>query len=82
MNNNVELISRIVEKIKILPLNTEITISEMINYSPEENFVEPLIQGQIFNEVVAMCRKENICIESDRDEIGGLAFYRKFRKVN
>ena len=54
----------------------------MINYSPEENFVEPLIQGQIFNEVVAMCRKENICIESDRDEIGGLAFYRKFRKVN
>ena len=27
MDNNVELISRIVEKIKILPLNTEITIS-------------------------------------------------------
>lgn len=82
MNNNVKLVPEIIEKIKVLPLNTETTISELIGYNPEECFVDPLIQGQIFSEVIAMCRKENICIESNRDEIGGLAFYRKFRKID
>ena len=55
--------------------------AELINYNPDELFIEPLTQGQILNEVVAMCRKENICIESNIDEIGGLAFYRKFTKL-
>ena len=28
------------------------------------------------------CRKENINIEENKDEFGGLAFYYKFKKVN
>lgn len=81
MNNNDKLMLEIVDKIKHLPFNVETTIAELINYNPDELFIEPLTQGQILNEVVAMCRKENIFIESNRDEIGGLAFYRKFTKI-
>lgn len=81
MNNNVKLVPEIIEKIKVLPFNTETTIAELINYNPEEKFIDPLSQGQIFNEVKKICMKENICIERNRDELGGLAFYYKFKKV-
>lgn len=74
-------INEIVNKIKELPFNTETTIAELINYNPEENFVEPLSQGQIFNEMKKICLKENICIERNRDELGGLAFYYEFKKI-
>ena len=74
-------INEIVNKIKELPFNTETTIAELINYNPEENFVEPLIQGQITNTVEEICRKENIYIERNKDEKGGLAFYGKFKKI-
>lgn len=81
MNNNVKLVSEIIEKIKELPLNTETTVSELISYNPEQYFIEPLIQGQIINTVEEVCRKENIYIERNKDEIGGLAFYGKFKKI-
>lgn len=61
--------------------NKETCIAELINYNPEENFVDPLSQGQIFNTVEEFCRKENIYIENNHDEKGGLAFYGKFKKV-
>ena len=80
MNNNVKLVSEIIEKIKVLPFNTETTIAELINYNPEENFIEPLSQGQITNTVEEICRKENIYIERNKEK-GGLAFYGKFKKV-
>lgn len=80
MNNNVKLVAEIIEKIKVLPFNTETTIAELINYNPEENFIEPLSQGQITNTVEAICRKENIYIERNKEK-GGLAFYGKFKKV-
>ena len=63
MDNNVKLVAEIIEKIKVLPLNTETTVSELISYNPEQYFVEPLIQGQIINTVEEICRKENIYIE-------------------
>lgn len=81
MNNNVKLVAEIIEKIKVIPLNTETTIAELINYNPEEKFIDPLSQGQIFNEVKKFCMKENICVERNRDELGGLAFYYTFKKV-
>lgn len=81
MNNNVKLVAEIIEKIKVLPLNTETTVSELISYNPEQYFVEPLIQGQIINAVEEICRKENIYIERNKDEKGGLAFYGKFKKI-
>ena len=80
MNNNVKLVAEIIEKIKVLPFNTETTIAELINYNPEENFIEPLSQGQITNTVEEICRKENIYIERNKEK-GGLAFYGKFKKV-
>lgn len=80
MNNNVKLVAEIIEKIKVLPFNTETTIAELINYNSEENFIEPLSQGQITNTVEAICRKENIYIERNKEK-GGLAFYGKFKKV-
>lgn len=81
MNNNVKLVPEIIEKIKVLPLNTETTIAELIGYNPEECFVDPLIQGQIINTVEEICRKENIYIERNKDEKGGLAFYGKLKKI-
>lgn len=74
-------INEIVNKIKELPFNTETTIAELINYNPEENFVDPLLQGQMLNEVEKNCMKENIFIETNKDKIGGLAFYYKFKKL-
>ena len=84
MNNNTdnEKVLEIIEKIKVLPFNVETTIAELIDYDPEKNFIDPLTQGQIFNMVDEICRKEKIYIEENNDEIGGLAFYYKFKKVN
>ncbi|MBQ8193230.1 MAG: hypothetical protein IJZ46_04085 [Bacilli bacterium] len=79
---NDKLIVEIVERIKVLPFNTDITIAELIGYNPDENYVEPIIQGQVFRKVIEMCRKENVCTQYSKDEIGGLAFYSKFTKID
>lgn len=75
-------INEILNKIKELPFNTETTIAELINYNPEENFVDPLEQGKIFNEINKFFREKNIYLEKNRDELGGLAFYYKFKKIS
>lgn len=48
MNSNFN--NELVEKIKMLPEDKITTIAELTNYNPEENFVDPLKQGEIFNE--------------------------------
>ena len=70
----------IVKKIIDLPIETITTIADLINYNPEETFVEPLTQGEILNLVEDTCKKLNIKIEDVNDSIGGLAYYYKFKK--
>ena len=72
----------IMRKIIDLPTKTTTTIADLINYNPNETFVEPLIQGQISRLVKEACKKLNIKLEHNKDEFNGLAYYNKFEKVN
>ena len=81
MNNNVKLTSDIIEKIKKLPFSTETTIAELINYNPEENFIDPMEQMSILRKVCALAEENNICLEKNMEEKGGLGFFTKFKKT-
>ena len=72
----------VMKKIIDLPTETTTTIADLINYNPNETFVEPLTQGQIRRLVKETCKKLNIELEENRDGFGGLAYYYKFKKVN
>ncbi|HIT10006.1 MAG TPA: hypothetical protein IAC24_00115, partial [Candidatus Onthousia faecigallinarum] len=72
----------IIKKIIDLPSETITTIADLINYNPNETFVEPLTQGQIRRLVKEICKKLNIELEENRDGFGGLAYYYQFKKVN
>ena len=72
----------IIKKIIDSPSETITTIADLINYNPNETFVEPLTQGQIRRLVKETCKKLNIELEENRDGFGGLAYYYKFKKVN
>ena len=80
MNNNVKLTSDIIEKIKKLPFSTETTIAELINYNPEENFIDPMEQMSILRKVCTLAEENNICLEKNMEEKGGLGFFTKFKK--
>ena len=75
-----EIIFEIIKKIIELPNGKETTIAELINYNPEDKFVEPLIQGEINYFVKEICHKINVNYTNTDDSIGGLAFYIKFKK--
>ena len=84
-NNDIYLNTQvydIVKKIIDLPNQTITTIANLINYNPNEKFVEPLTQGKIRNFVKATCKKINIELEKNDDKIGGLAYYVEFRKID
>lgn len=72
----------IVKRIIDLPNETTTTIADLINYNPNEKFVEPIMQGQIKRLVKETCKKLNIELDENRDKIGGLAYYSEFKKVN
>lgn len=72
----------IMKKIIDLPSETTTTIADLINYNPNETFVEPLIQGQIRRLIKETCKKFNIELEENKDGFGGLAYYYQFKKVN
>lgn len=72
----------IVKKIIELPIDTTTTISNLINYNPNENYIDPLIQGQITNLVKNTCKKLNIELEENKDSLGGLAYYQPFKKID
>lgn len=93
INNNAEIIGNIaphcnttvydiMKKIIDLPSETATTISDLINYNPNEKFVEPIMQGQIKRLVKETCKKLNIELDENRDKLGGLAYYSEFKKVN
>lgn len=77
-----ELINNIVNRINEIPYNTEITIAQLIDYKPETGFVTPLTQGIIKNAVLKKCETKGIKLEENNDEIGGLAYFVKFKKIN
>lgn len=77
-----EIIFEIIKKIIDLPNEKETTIAELINYNPENKFVEPLVQGQISYFVKTICDSININYTQTDHSIGGLAFYVKFKKKN
>ena len=53
----------IMKKIIDLPSETTTTIADLINYNPNETFVEPLTQGQVRRLVKDTCKKLNIELE-------------------
>ena len=76
-----DIILNIVEMIKDLQVETNITIAQLINYNPENSFVDPLTQGKVFNYVFDICKKININLENTHDAFGGLAYYYTFKKI-
>lgn len=77
-----ETILNIVELIIYLQPETKTKIAELIKYEPEKNFVEPLIQGKVFNYVFDVCKKMNINLEEVDESFGGLAYYYTFKKAD
>ena len=53
----------IMKKTIDLPNEITATIADLINYNPNETFVEPLTQGQIRILVKDTCKKLNIELE-------------------
>lgn len=72
----------IVKKILDLPSEAITTIADLINYNPNETFVDPITQGQIRRLVKETCKKLKIELEENKDGFGGLAYYYQFKKVN
>lgn len=72
----------IVKQIINMPFDKETTISDLINYKPEKDNIDPLLQGQIYNVIKNVCKEINIKLESVEKEFGGLAYYYKFKKIN
>lgn len=81
VNNLRKYILEIMEKIIALPNDFETSISKIINYNPESNFVDPLTQGIIFNKVSEICKEIKINLQLTYDDFGGLAFYYTFIKM-
>lgn len=81
MNAKEKILSMLIQKIEELPYNIETTLAQLINYNPQEEFVEPLAQGEMYNKLMEYCKQRNIGI-SQSDEITGLAYYYKFKKIN
>lgn len=76
------LVYDIMKKIVDLPSETTTTIANLINYNPDEKFVEPLMQGTINFLVNEVCKNLDIKLERNKDKIGGLAYYNEFKKVD
>lgn len=81
MGNN-KVVNNVMNKIKELPYDVETTIAQLIKYNPEIAFVSPMTQGIIKGAVSEQCRKNNIKIEENRNELGGLPYYVKFKKID
>ena len=71
----------IIKKIIDLPSETITTIADLINYNPNETFVELDTQAQIRRLVKETCKKLNIELEENRYSFGG-AYYFQFKIVN
>lgn len=77
MNN----INEILIKIKEMDYDKETCIAELISYNPKFNFVEPIEQMKLLRQVHALAEENNIFLEENMEEKGGLGFYVKFKKI-
>lgn len=77
------LLSKLIKKIIEMPVNTDTSIAQLMNSDNNSvAMVEPLIQGEIFNSLMKVCEKLSIKIYVNHDEIGGLGYHYKFKKIN
>ena len=75
-----DIIFNIVVKIINCPKQKWVSIAELIDYNPEFEMVDPLMQGKISRYVHSVCKK--IAIELIKENrIGGLAYFNKFKKA-
>ena len=77
-----KVVNTIINKINELPFDIETTIAQLIDYKSEVAFVSPMTQGIIRNAVLNKCEANGIKLEENRNEIGGLPYFVKFKKVN
>ena len=77
----IDVIFDITTKINNLPNKTKINIAKLIDYKPEELFINPLTQGKVARYVKLACKELNIELEQNRDNIGGLAYFSEFEIV-
>lgn len=71
----------IVKKIIDLPKGVDTTIANLIEYNPQKEMVDSLVQGKIANLVENVCNKMNIELVPTEDSLGGLAYYYHFKKI-
>lgn len=76
-----EPVYTVVKKIIELPNENEITIAKLLNYDPNEAFVDPLIQGKITNLIKEVCKKINIDLVRTGNKFIGLAYNVQYKKV-
>ena len=75
-------IFEIMTKVINLSEETESTIAQLINYNSNENNVSLSMQERIYEMIMEICKKININIERiNNEELSGLAYYYKFKKV-
>lgn len=80
--NVLKEIIMVFNRIKELPMNEETMLATIINYNPQNQVVPPIIQGKLFTCIMELCKKNNIALELNNDELGGLGYYYKFRKID
>lgn len=77
------LLSKLTKRIIEMPVDVDTSIAQLMNLDNNSvAMVEPLLQGEIFNLLMAVCEKMNIKIEVNHDEIGGLGYHYKFKKLD
>ena len=77
------IVVKLIDKIKELSPNVETTIAQLLQLTNEDVAkIEPLLQGKVFNNLEKACVEANLKIEVDHDEIGGLGYHYKFKKIN
>ena len=77
------LLSKLIKRIIEMPTDVDTSIAQLMNLDNNSvAMVEPLLQGEIFNLLMAVCEKINIRIEVNHDEIGGLGYHYKFKKLD
>lgn len=74
-------IYEIANKVLNAPLDTELTIAEVINYNPEVEIIDPLSQGLIKSCIEKICNKTGLKLVRTDDSFGGLAFFSKFKLI-
>ena len=77
------IVLKLLDKVKELSPNVETTIAQLLQLTNEDVAkIEPLLQGKIFNNLEKACAEANIKIEINQDELGGLGYHYKFKKIN